>query len=227
MIVSNLYLNCEDALSYDGKPPRPPVDRRQMGEGAVHRVFETAPATSKSPLGPHANPDPRWVCLGIGNDDEFGRFCEVADRTDLAADSRFATSTGRAQHRAELEEILAPVFLTRTAQEWETSLLGAGVGCVVADAMSHFAFLYEDDQAQAIDMMAQTEHPSFGPYWRYAPVIRLSDTPSQVRSYCELGEHTRSLLRELGYDEDQVADLKEGNVVTWPAEDEELATAGS
>ena len=38
MIVSNLYLNCEDALSYEGKPSRPPVDRRQLGTAAMHRV---------------------------------------------------------------------------------------------------------------------------------------------------------------------------------------------
>jgi crotonobetainyl-CoA:carnitine CoA-transferase CaiB-like acyl-CoA transferase len=227
MIVSNLYLNCEDALAYEGKPPRPPVDRHQLGEGAEHRVYETAPVAPATALGPHANPDPHWVCLAVADDDEFIRFCEVAGRDDLARDPRFASSSARAEHRAELEATLEGVFSTRPAQEWETSLLAAGVGCVRADAMSHFAFLYEDAQAQAIDMMVQTKHPSFGPYWRYAPVVRFSDTPSQARSFCELGEHTRSILRELGYDESEMTDLKAGDVVTWPAEDEALATAGS
>ena len=31
MIVSNMYLNFEDALSYEGKPARPVVDHRQLG----------------------------------------------------------------------------------------------------------------------------------------------------------------------------------------------------
>ena len=49
-------------------------------------------------------------------------------------------------------ELLDAVFLTRSAQEWEDSLLSAGVGCIVADAMSNFAFLYEDAQARALGL---------------------------------------------------------------------------
>ena len=107
-------------------------------------------------------------------------------------------------------------------------LLGAGVGCVRADAMSHFAFLYQDAQAQAIGMMVPAEHPSFGGiYWRYAPLIQLSETPGLAPPFCELGEHTRAILGELGYDDDEMGRLKDDNVVTWPAEDEELAAARS
>jgi crotonobetainyl-CoA:carnitine CoA-transferase CaiB-like acyl-CoA transferase len=227
MIVSNLYLNCEDALSYDGKPPRPPVDRRQFGEGATRRVFETAPVGSNESLEAYENPDPHWVSFSAQRDDEFARFCRVAGRDDLASTPKFATASTRAEHRAELEGVLEDVFKTRTAREWETSLLDAGVGCVRADAMSHFAFLYKDEQAQAIGMMVRSEHPSFGgTYWRYAPVIQLSDTPSLAPPYCEFGEHTRSLLRELGYDDDEISGLRNDNVVAW-AEDEELATASS
>jgi crotonobetainyl-CoA:carnitine CoA-transferase CaiB-like acyl-CoA transferase len=222
MIVSNLYLNYEDALSYEGKPPRPPVDRRQLGEDAAHRVFETAPVESGTNLESHENPDPRWVCLAAQGDDEFARFCKVADRDDLANDPKFATADARVQHRAELEAVLEEVFRTRTAFAWETSLLAAGVGCVRADAMSHFAFLYEDSQAQAIDMMVRAEHSSFGgTYWRYAPVIRFSDTPSLAPTYCDFGEHTQALLRELGYDDDEIRKLEGDKVVVGAAEDEE------
>lgn len=225
MIVSNLYLNCEDALSYEGKPSRPPVDRSQLGTAAVHRLYETAPIGSDAELAPYENPDPHWVCLAAESDDEFARFCKVAGREELAQAPEFATASARAEHRAELEAALEKVFRTRTAADWERTLLEAGVGCVRADAMSHFAFLYKDAQAQAIDMMVRAEHPSFGgTYWRYAPVIQLSDTPSQAPPYCEFGEHTRSILRELGYDEEEISRLRNDNVVVW-AEDEELATA--
>jgi crotonobetainyl-CoA:carnitine CoA-transferase CaiB-like acyl-CoA transferase len=228
MVVSNLYLNCEDALSYEGKPPRPPVDRFQLGTGATRRIYETAPVGSEVVVAPYANPDPHWVCLVAVHDDEFARFCAVAGRDDLPGDPRFATERARAEHRAALEAELEPVFRTRTADDWETSLQAAGVGCVKADAMSHFAFLYEDAQAQAIDMMVRTEHPAFGgAYWRYAPVFGFSDTPGQARPYCELGEHSRAILAELGYDDDEIRGLKDADVVTWPAEDEELAAARS
>lgn len=226
MIVSNLYVNFDEALAYEGKPSRPPVDRRQLGTGATHRVYETAPVASGAALESYENPDPHWICLGVQSDDEFSRLCAVAGRDDLANDERFATESGRAQHRVELEASLEEVFRTRPAQEWESSLLAAGVGCVRADAMSHFAFLYKDEQAQAIDMMVRAEHRSFGPYWRYAPVIQLSDTHSLAPTYCDFGEHTQSLLRELGYDDEEITSLRDDKVVVW-ADDEELATTSS
>ena len=97
-------------------------------------------------------------------------------------------------------------------------MCAAGVGCVVADDMSHFAFLYRDPQARAIAMMTPVEHPSIGTYWRYAPVITLSDTPSRAPSFCELGEHTRAILTEMGYDGDEIDQLHDDGVVGWLAE---------
>ena len=74
-----------------------------------------------------------------------------------------------------------------------------GVGCVTADAMSHFAFLFRDPQALANGTMVETEHPSFGGrYWRHAPMLRFSETPGEARPHCELGEHTRAILAGTG-----------------------------
>jgi crotonobetainyl-CoA:carnitine CoA-transferase CaiB-like acyl-CoA transferase len=214
MIVSNVYLNYADALAYEGKPSRPRVDCRQFGTSATHRLYECASADTGEGRPRHENPDPRWVMLSADDDVAFTHFCEVAGRGDLATDHRFATAEARTDNRAQLEDALTDVFPTRTAQEWETDLLAAGVGCVVADAMSHFAFLYEDAQASAIGMMTTVEHPSLGGrYWRYAPVLQFSDTPSVALPFCELGEHTRALLSELGYDDSEVERLVADGVV--------------
>ena len=138
----------------------------------------------------------------VADDEEaFARFRDEAGRPDLTADAE------------DLDEELAAVFLTRTAEEWEA----AEVGCVVADAMSHFAFLFEDPQAQAIEMMTPVSHPSLGgTYWRYAPVIAFSDTPSRALPFCDLGEHSRALLTELGYDEATIDQLADDGVVGLP-----------
>lgn len=228
MIQSNLYLNAADAFSYEGKPALPPLDHFQLGTGATHRLYETAAAPAGSVTDESLNPNPHWVMFAAVDDDAFARFCKVAGRDDLAADLRYATADARTQHRAELEAELADVFRVRTAHEWETSLLDAEVGCVVADAMSHFSFLYRDPQAAAIDMMVKTEHPAIGgTYWRYAPIARFSETASQVVPFSELGEYSRRLLAEVGYDEEQIDQLKADEVVGWPDPKPEVATATS
>ncbi len=228
MILSNLYINFEDALSYEGKPSRPPVDQRQLGTGATYRLYETARVGPEFTPETSANADPHWDFLAAKSDDECAQLCQVAGRDDIAADPRFGSAAARAEHRAELEAVLEELFLTRTAQAWETELLGVGVGCVTADAVSHFAFLYEDEQAKAIDYMVRAEHPSFGgTYWRYAPLLQFSATPGLARPYCEQGEYTRSILDELGFSEAEMADLREAKVVAWPVDESEPVSASA
>jgi crotonobetainyl-CoA:carnitine CoA-transferase CaiB-like acyl-CoA transferase len=226
MIVSNIYLNAEDAISYEGKPPRREVDPRQLGLGPAYRLYETAPVAAGTTLNPHFNQDPRWVFLAAEDDDDFAKFCAVAGRDALASDERFATRAARDEHGDELAAELEALFLTRSAMEWEQLMVPAGVGCVMADAASHFAFLYEDEQAKAVGMMSETEHSAFGgKYWRYAPLLRFSKTPGVGGPFCEFGEHTRAILAELGYTEAEMEQLKEAGVVAWPSEQSEEAAA--
>jgi crotonobetainyl-CoA:carnitine CoA-transferase CaiB-like acyl-CoA transferase len=220
MIVSNLYHNYRDAQSYLGVSLRPVVDHFQYGTGATYRLYECAPIGADDPQpSATANPDPRWVFLAAVEDDEFAGFCAVAGRDDLAADPRFATRDARAEHRDELSGILEGIFLGRSAPEWEARCLEAGVGCAMADGTSHYAFVYTDPQALAIGLMTEAHHPSFGgKYYRHKPLVDLSATPGPVRSFCELGEYTRPLLRELGYDEATMAELADAQVVSWPGD---------
>ena len=202
MIVSNLYLNFEDALSYEGKPERPAVDPRQLGTGPTHRLYECAPSSTGAVV-PHGNADPRWVMV-------------VAD--DPATVARLLDAVGLADRPAALEQALTDAFHQRSASEWESTLLAAGVGCTIADAASHFAFLYEDPQSEAIGMMTTTSHPDLGgTYWRYAPVLELSDTPARALPFCVLGEHSTALLIEHGFSEVEAASLADDGVI-WAYE---------
>jgi crotonobetainyl-CoA:carnitine CoA-transferase CaiB-like acyl-CoA transferase len=196
MIVSNIYLNFEDALAYEGKPPRAAVDPRQFGTGATHRLYECAPSPGDAPRLPHGNPDPRWIMLVADNEAARARLAATVGTEDVS------------------DEALSATFRLRPAHEWESLLLDAGVGCIVADATSHFAFLYEDPQARATGMMTTAEHPSLGGrYQRYAPVLQMSATPGIATPFCELGEHSRALLAEHGFDDATVEQLAIDGVV--------------
>jgi crotonobetainyl-CoA:carnitine CoA-transferase CaiB-like acyl-CoA transferase len=214
MIVSNMYLNFEDALSYEGKPPRPVVDQKQFGISPTHRLYECAAGASATV--PHGNPDPRWIMVAADDDGAVTRLFQIIGREDLGGDERFSTAPLRLEHHEALEPELSAAFGARTAPEWEKHLLQGGVGCTVADAASHFAFCYED--AAAADMMVATSHPSLGgTYWRYAPVLQLSDTPSRILPYCDLGEHSRSLLLEHGLAKEHAEALLADGVVVGSA----------
>ena len=226
MIVSNIYLNCEDALAYDGKPERRSPDRLQLGTSPTYRLYETGRVDPKEAMAPYENPNPRWVFVSLDDDGQFVRFCALAGRDDIAGDPRFASRAARETNGAALEELLQEVFRTRSAPEWERAALATGVGCVMADAMSHFAFLHKDPQAAAVAMMTTCEHPSFGgTYWRHAPVVGFSRTPGRAKPFCERGEHTRYILSGLGYGDEEMARLKGDDVISWPADQSETAMA--
>lgn len=224
MIVSNIYLNIEDALAYDGMTERPSPDHLQLGLGPTYQLYETGAVDPDESFAPYQNPAPHWVFLSAVGDPQFSKFCALAGRDDIAADPRFSTRAAREENSPALAELLAAVFRTRSAPEWERAAVAEGVGCVMADSIGHFAFLHRDPQAEAVGMMTTSEHPSFGgTYWRHAPIVGFSQTPGHAKPFCEKGEHTRHILRDLGYDDQEIAKLKEDEVITWPAEQSETA----
>ena len=85
MIVSNIYLNYEDAFSYEGKPPRPAVDPRQFGTGATHRLYECASSRRRRRRARRTRtPIPRWVMLVGRRRRGLRPAVPVAGRDDLA-----------------------------------------------------------------------------------------------------------------------------------------------
>ena len=106
MIVSNIYLNCEDAWLVRRKTrstqPRP---------AATGHLAHPSPLSRRRPsiamsIAPYANPDPRWVFLSAEGDAQFTRFCALAGRADIAGDPRFSSRAARDRTASALEELL-------------------------------------------------------------------------------------------------------------------------
>ncbi len=69
------------------------------------------------------------LIVTAGNDTQFRKLCEVIGAPELADDPRFARNEGRTANRAELRPLLAERLSQRTAAEWFSELIGAGVPC--------------------------------------------------------------------------------------------------
>ena len=132
------------------------------------------------------------IAVGGANDGLYRRLCTAVERPDLADDPRFATNPARVEHRDELVAELARIFATRSADEWVERLDAAGVPVAkvrgVLEALAGHTF--------AVD------HPAVGSL----PLVP-SPLGAATRSPPLLGEHTREVLAEAGYGDEEIEAL--------------------
>jgi crotonobetainyl-CoA:carnitine CoA-transferase CaiB-like acyl-CoA transferase len=199
MLQGNAWANADESYDFDGRPPCVLADSECYGLGALYRLYGAREG---------------WVFLACVFDHEWNAFCRAVDRPDLLVDSRFSTMTARSQHDAELTQEIAEIFNTRSADDWEQILTAAGVACVRADG-DVGAFFEEHPQASANRLFAEVDSPRFGKYLRHGAIVELCGAPSRIGHGAFPGEHTISIMRELGYSEEQIGELRSRGIIHW------------
>jgi crotonobetainyl-CoA:carnitine CoA-transferase CaiB-like acyl-CoA transferase len=146
------------------------------------------------------------LVLTVGNDDQFRRFCTAAGLDDMRDDPRFATNPARVEHDAALRERIVPVLRARSRAAWIETLTHAGVPC---GAVRSVPDVLADPQLTARRMIEIVEHAAAGPLKVLGVPMMLSGTPGRVRTAPPLlGQHTDAVLRELGVDDETMAQLR-------------------
>ncbi|MGI8554365.1 MAG: CaiB/BaiF CoA transferase family protein [Dehalococcoidia bacterium] len=192
MLISNAYANLDDFLAYDGKPERQLVDPALHGLHALYRLYPAAEG---------------WVFLACPFEEEWQRLCLALNRAELLADPRFRTAAARRAHDADLVGLLGGIFSERTADAWEEYLTDRDLGCVRADRDTPGSFWDRDEHVYQNGFVREAEHLRWGPYWRHGPLVSLSETPGRYGAGVLGGQHTRQLLRELGYSGEEITAL--------------------
>ena len=152
-----------------------------------------------------------WLNIGGANQTNWEGVADALGHPEWKSDPRFRTNRDRMRHLPELVELMNAVLATRPRDEWLARLDAAGVpaGPVhsVGEALTH-------PQTLARGMVVETEHPQAGPTRAIGCPVHLSETPARVtRPAPLLGQHTRDVLREYGFDEREIESLLAAGVV--------------
>ena len=151
------------------------------------------------------------LVVAVGNDQLWQTFCGVLQLETLADDDRFKTNKDRVSAHDELRPLLVERLKTRPAAEWLSKLKEAGVPC---GGVRDLDELFSDPQIIERAMVVALDHPAAGLIRQLGVPIKLGDTPGAVRTPPPLlGEHTETVLRELGLSMEEVEHLRQSGAV--------------
>jgi crotonobetainyl-CoA:carnitine CoA-transferase CaiB-like acyl-CoA transferase len=193
-------LTCTNALLIEQAINRPDrVPQGNLGYGSAPAdLFECA--------------DGQWLIVQAVGQPLWERFCKMLDAPQWLSDPRFADDTARGKHARVVSERLGAWCAARSRadaiQAFEAARIPAGPVHSPQQAL-------DDAHVRASGILREIAFPGAP---RTAPVadtpIRLSDTPGVIRGRAPLlGEHTESILAEIGYSTAEVARLREAGVV--------------
>uniref|UniRef100_UPI003341C3CA CaiB/BaiF CoA transferase family protein n=1 Tax=Castellaniella defragrans TaxID=75697 RepID=UPI003341C3CA len=146
------------------------------------------------------------IYIAVGNNRQFSRMCEFLGLDALPSDARFADNASRCAHRQALKDILEQALAQQDGRALVDQMIRLGIPCGpiqdVADVVKH----------------PHTRHRqmviSIGDYQGIASPIKLGDTPASYRlAPPRHGEHSRSILREYGLDEQGIQALIDSQTI--------------
>jgi crotonobetainyl-CoA:carnitine CoA-transferase CaiB-like acyl-CoA transferase len=151
------------------------------------------------------------LMIAGGNDRLFAAICEVVDLPELRTDSRFRTNPERVRNREELVALLSERLRERDTRHWHLAFTEAGVP---AAPVANVRDVVCAEQTAALEMLEPVPHPNI-------PDLRLAAIPLSFnrgramhrRPPPLVGEHTAEVLREVGFTDEEIADLAADGVV--------------
>ena len=137
-----------------------------------------------------------WVAIGVGNDAQFRRLCRALNVPQLARDGRFATNTGRVEHRQILIPLLQSAFMRASSSEWIAQLTAVEVP---VGPVNTLADVFADPHVIQRGLQIAMPHAALESVPGVACPVRLSDSPPRTdRGPPLLDEHGDQIRSEVG-----------------------------
>jgi itaconate CoA-transferase len=156
------------------------------------------------PYGPFKAGDGQTVFLSVQNEREFVAFCDrVLKNSSLKSDARFANGPARFRHREAFHHEVDAVFSKLGGAQIIERLEAADIANARLNDMAEF---WRHPQLAARARWAKVASPG-GELDMLKPPFNLSGFEPRLDAIPALGEHTRSILAELGYDEQAIKAL--------------------
>ena len=151
------------------------------------------------------------INIASAGDEIFGRLCRALEKPELAEHPDYRTGRSRSQNRKALNAAIEAITAERDSADWIERLNKAGVPAGPIYAMDQ---VFADPQVRHLGLAQPVEHPTLGRLDLVGQAVTLSRTPSRLDTASpDPGEHTDTILQELGYSGADIAGLRDRRVV--------------
>lgn len=199
-IVNAQLFNTSYAIAKpDGTPiERPRLDSMQMGFSAGVRLYPTAD---------------EWLCLSLVTDAHWAALASALDLKELGAGGRYESAQARLADDDGVAKLIEHALSTSSGEASFEKLDRAGVPCELASGDAAIR-LWAEPKLVEDQLIAQYEHRMIGKLGHPGLACQFSDTPATIQGGPLLvGEQTREILAELGFDKAATDALFEAGVV--------------
>jgi len=153
-----------------------------------------------------------YINIAAGNDNLFAQTCEAIGLSGLARDPRFLNNGIRVKNREALTPLMEGKTKTLKVKDLQKKLDEAGVPNGPIWSLDQ---TLTSEQAHALEMVKEVEHPTCGKIKVTGVPVKLSKTPGAVElPPPTLGQHTEEILtRVLSYSKSEVEKLRKEKVI--------------
>lgn len=156
--------------------------------------------------------DGKWI-IGTHHPEQkyWPLLCEATGQAELLKDPRFAEISEVLEDRPFLIDRFDKVFATKTRREWLEILRGKGL---LYGPVQRVEDVLTDPQALSNGYVVDFEHPSLGKIKIPGYPVHFSASHVGTRASAPaLGEHTDSVMKEIGYSDQEIAEIREAGVI--------------
>ena len=166
---------------------------------------------ASSPSGTFKTKD-GWIQIIVVKNHEFIKFCNAVGWKKFINDKRFVNNAERRKHEAILSRKVQKLFIKEKTDYWKNLLDNFEVQ---NEKVQNYKEFIDSDHTKALDLISWLKQPTTGVLWPVPnipgmPRLEDSDILSKAPS---LGQHTKEILKSLGYKDCQIEVLIEEEVI--------------
>ena len=180
----------------------------QLGEIQQRRGNRSS---NNAPRNTYITADGKWLAISTSAQAIAERVMRLVGRPEFIDEPWFSSGAERAKHADELDAAVGDWIKARNSDEVmrEFELAEAAVAPIY-----DITDIFKDEQFKALDTITTIQDDELGPIKIQNVLFRLSDTPGEIRnSGPSLGKDTVAVLKDLGIDDTEIADLKGRGII--------------